>query len=177
VTAADWSEGNPHPREYQPAEIVPELFTNSLRHTQECPLTHEQHAAVQEASMKTFVPLSQVLGDQRQAWCASRGTHNGAIPSQQDSLLPSTCFLFARKFGPASVKTVLDLFLNCSSGLDLVGDAVCAEARPFGAGGLSLGRTKSAATLNAVSSAAEHVASQAIELLESVSTKLNNKTE
>jgi hypothetical protein len=61
ITAADWSEKNPHPHEYTANEVVPELFTTRLRNNSDCPTVAGQHAAVQEAARKNFVTISSVL--------------------------------------------------------------------------------------------------------------------
>jgi Core-2/I-Branching enzyme len=63
ITAADWSEGNPHPHEYTAEEVVPELFTTRLRNNSDCPTVAGQHTAVQEAARKNFVTIRTVLDD------------------------------------------------------------------------------------------------------------------
>lgn len=62
ITAADWSERSPHPHEYTAEEVVPELFTTRLRNNSDCPTGAGQHAAVQKAARKHFIPIHSVLG-------------------------------------------------------------------------------------------------------------------
>ena len=150
ITSADWSAGGSHPREYQPSEINADLFFDKLRKNEDCPLSREDHGFIQESARLTFAPIMKLFGPNPQAWCVERSRNRPDaldVPlrvsitdakdraREQDSSLhaseeserklPAMCYLFARKFGASTVKTVEKLFLNCSSGLDLVGDTLC----------------------------------------------------
>lgn len=144
VTAADWSRKGPHPREYEVSEVTAELFFDKLRYTEVCPLNREDQKLIQESARGTFVPLEQVFGEQRSHLCdrIAQGYQNvhedgvsisdprsalNSSTSLSREKLPATCYLLARKFGPSTVAVVEALFLNCSSGLDLVGDTVCSQ--------------------------------------------------
>jgi hypothetical protein len=154
ITAADWSEKNPHPHEFTSDEVVPELFTTRLRNNSDCPTVAGQHAAVQEAARKNFVTVRSVLddgaGDFRSMLCSGKFSYSSNSGEEEEndreddegssdtssiargpSLmqprqgLPSGCSLLARKFSPSSADAVAAVLQNCTSGLMLIGDAEC----------------------------------------------------
>lgn len=150
VTAADWSEGQPHPHEYAPDEVSSELFTHRLRNNTDCPSVAAQHAAVQGAARRNFVAIERALGRERAGFCGTGGQEGGgsaAVRVAGEGKLPSGCSLLARKFPLEAAEAVLGVFRNCSSGLMLIGDAECAAlGRESGGGGLPMRHATAVAT-------------------------------
>jgi hypothetical protein len=127
VSATDWSRGGPHPYEYTPKDVKPELFTEKLRLNSHC--GDFNHSRVQQYAQTTFVPISDIAAASGQE-CRALQQARGADKEAQRVQLDGRCSLTARKFKSDTADAVLDVVVNdCGRGaMRLLSKEVCAVA-------------------------------------------------
>jgi len=148
VTFADWTQGGPHPREYNANDVSVDLFGGKLGIDKACLTPDVDRKILLEKVEKTFIRIDKMeIRDNDVVGCKEEEGENGCVEKKQEREeflrgflspqappqppLKSTCFVTTRKFGPGTVDSMLDnVFLQCGhGGLSLLDKDVCERAR------------------------------------------------
>lgn len=130
---ADWSAGEPHPKEYSHAEeVTVDFFRDGMQRENGCNGSVVNREAIVRDVRGQFIRIEEMV---------ARGEENNVtrendeICRQVENLenlpLPGngTCYVTARKFVLSTADAVLDnVFLKCDNGLALLDRGVCERA-------------------------------------------------
>jgi hypothetical protein len=124
VAFTEWEDGSAHPRSFPRGHVDADL----IRRARAAPKSSTgaqtppcEWAAAQEAAAALFIPAARALGAGGVETCAALWRS----PPKFAAKMPETCFLTARKFPWEVRDRVRQVFLQCSSGVNLLRPDVC----------------------------------------------------
>jgi hypothetical protein len=126
ISYTEWAQGSAHPKAFTAAVVDADLIRRARaapRSSAGAPTAPCDWAAAQSAAETLFVPTALALGPQAREVCGRYWRDQPAFHAR----LPETCFLTARKFPWEARDRVRAVFLQCTSGVNLLRRDVCAE--------------------------------------------------